>query len=127
MNGRKCAKAYRDCQIEGIVCHIVEYTIGREARYRVEVDGRVVDDRRGQGYRSSAAAEQAFKRGAAEARRFLILRPDLIKDHCEAAFGNPLGGDELLEALSATLDGIGITGAEKNALMRRFAEKACGR
>jgi hypothetical protein len=126
MNIPKWAKAHKACQIEGILCHIVEYAACGEARYRMEIDGRVVDDRKGEGYRSSAAAEEAFKRRVADARRLLVRNPIAIKRYCEARFGEQSTGDQLLDDLSAVLDGIGITDTEKKALVRLYAAEKLG-
>jgi shikimate kinase len=125
MNAPKRDKRHKACQIEGILCHIVEYAACGEARYRVEIDGRVVDDCKGEGYRSSAAAEEAFKRRVTEARRLLVRNPTAIKRYCEASFGEHPTGNQSLDDLSAMLDGIGVTDREKKALMRFYAgEKA---
>ena len=123
MNAPKRDKRHKACQIEGILCHIVEYAACGEARYRVEIDGRVVDDRKSEGYRSSAAAEEAFKRRVTEARRLLVRHPNLIKRYCEATFGDQSTGNQLLDDLSAMLDGIGVTDTEKKALMRFYASQ----
>jgi hypothetical protein len=126
MNVPKWAKTHRVCEIEGFLCHIVEYAACGETRYRVEIDGRVVDDRKGEGYRSSAAAEEAFKHRVADARRLLVRNPMLIKRYCEARFCGQSTGNQLLDDLSAMLDGIGVTDTEKKALMRFYAGQKLG-
>jgi hypothetical protein len=105
---------------------VVSYQKHNETRYRVEVDGHVVDDCRGRGYTSEVAAQQGFGRQVSSARQLLIKNPDIIKRSFESVVEGALSSDDRLGLLSAMLDGLGLTKEEKEGFVSWYTERLYG-